>query len=155
MIRRPPRSTLFPYTTLFRSHGAGVRGHPRRPDQVRQGGAPRARLDRGAHPHRARAQGPGHRARVGVAADDGAAGDRRGPRPARPLSRPKVLLGVAVSVVLLVYLFWSVDLAELGRQLRATRWRWAALATAFAPLGLWSPARRWRYLFPPPPVPPA
>src|SRR6267378_7218899 len=25
MIRRPPRSTLFPYTTLFRSHGH--RGH--------------------------------------------------------------------------------------------------------------------------------
>src|SRR2546430_4043162 len=24
MIRRPPRSTLFPYTTLFRSHGPGV-----------------------------------------------------------------------------------------------------------------------------------
>src|SRR3712207_8872087 len=24
MIRRPPRSTLFPYTTLFRSHGADV-----------------------------------------------------------------------------------------------------------------------------------
>src|SRR2546429_5386463 len=24
MIRRPPRSTLFPYTTLFRSAGAGV-----------------------------------------------------------------------------------------------------------------------------------
>src|SRR3989442_2811185 len=23
MIRRPPRSTLFPYTTLFRSHHAG------------------------------------------------------------------------------------------------------------------------------------
>src|SRR5438309_8453955 len=23
MIRRPPRSTLFPYTTLFRSHDAG------------------------------------------------------------------------------------------------------------------------------------
>src|SRR5256885_4895518 len=23
MIRRPPRSTLFPYTTLFRSHKAG------------------------------------------------------------------------------------------------------------------------------------
>src|SRR3712207_7659677 len=28
MIRRPPRSTLFPYTTLFRS----VMGHPDRPD---------------------------------------------------------------------------------------------------------------------------
>src|SRR5258707_8623033 len=26
MIRRPPRSTLFPYTTLFRSQGAGVDG---------------------------------------------------------------------------------------------------------------------------------
>src|SRR3712207_8318043 len=25
MIRRPPRSTLFPYTTLFRSVGAGAR----------------------------------------------------------------------------------------------------------------------------------
>src|SRR5260370_36996326 len=24
MIRRPPRSTLFPYTTLFRSHGYGT-----------------------------------------------------------------------------------------------------------------------------------
>src|SRR2546422_9541610 len=24
MIRRPPRSTLFPYTTLFRSNGRGV-----------------------------------------------------------------------------------------------------------------------------------
>src|SRR3712207_6958958 len=26
MIRRPPRSTLFPYTTLFRSEGAGAYG---------------------------------------------------------------------------------------------------------------------------------
>src|SRR5690349_23120749 len=24
MIRRPPRSTLFPYTTLFRSHGGAL-----------------------------------------------------------------------------------------------------------------------------------
>src|SRR5688572_33419250 len=28
MIRRPPRSTLFPYTTLFRSPGAHRRRHP-------------------------------------------------------------------------------------------------------------------------------
>src|SRR2546430_4156255 len=31
MIRRPPRSTLFPYTTLFRSrreYGSGGRGRP-------------------------------------------------------------------------------------------------------------------------------
>src|SRR3989442_10039474 len=27
MIRRPPRSTLFPYTTLFRSHEHRARGH--------------------------------------------------------------------------------------------------------------------------------
>src|SRR6202171_5652035 len=27
MIRRPPRSTLFPYTTLFRSRGYGQPGH--------------------------------------------------------------------------------------------------------------------------------
>src|SRR3712207_6986147 len=28
MIRRPPRSTLFPYTTLFRSAGAVIPGEP-------------------------------------------------------------------------------------------------------------------------------
>src|SRR5260370_21415053 len=28
MIRRPPRSTLFPYTTLFRSTAEGCRGVP-------------------------------------------------------------------------------------------------------------------------------
>src|SRR3712207_8041717 len=28
MIRRPPRSTLFPYTTLFRSAGGGPVPHP-------------------------------------------------------------------------------------------------------------------------------
>src|SRR6266576_4506707 len=46
MIRRPPRSTLFPYTTLFRSrredlsrpraarlHDSGRRGHVRRRDR--------------------------------------------------------------------------------------------------------------------------
>src|SRR3712207_8962369 len=44
MIRRPPRSTLFPYTTLFRSHGAfeaPARAHGRR----HQGGGAR-HLDR-------------------------------------------------------------------------------------------------------------
>src|SRR2546422_1521873 len=30
MIRRPPRSTLFPYTTLFRSHSAEAHGAKRR-----------------------------------------------------------------------------------------------------------------------------
>src|SRR5256885_3252003 len=36
MIRRPPRSTLFPYTTLFRSR----RIEPRRPAARRRGGDP-------------------------------------------------------------------------------------------------------------------
>src|SRR3712207_8186107 len=35
MIRRPPRSTLFPYTTLFRSHRTPVVGvHQREAPQV-------------------------------------------------------------------------------------------------------------------------
>src|SRR2546430_12590930 len=36
MIRRPPRSTLFPYTTLFRSHS----GRPRNYKPDRLGGIP-------------------------------------------------------------------------------------------------------------------
>src|SRR2546429_4533725 len=42
MIRRPPRSTLFPYTTLFRSHVAAV-AKPPRGRGARQG--PEARGD--------------------------------------------------------------------------------------------------------------
>src|SRR5688572_31543831 len=58
MIRRPPRSTLFPYTTLFRSEGEG-------------GALPRRRL--------ARARGPD------LAADEERVhrGDVQGRRPAR------------------------------------------------------------------------
>src|SRR3712207_8084938 len=42
MIRRPPRSTLFPYTTLFRSFGAGpaVLGRGRRLPGGRAGFGP-------------------------------------------------------------------------------------------------------------------
>src|SRR3712207_7931961 len=39
MIRRPPRSTLFPYTTLFRSHRGGQ--PPQHRDGVRRGGGDR------------------------------------------------------------------------------------------------------------------
>src|SRR5947209_16691175 len=53
MIRRPPRSTLFPYTTLFRSRAGDGRAAPGRP------------------------QGP---ARAGGAAHRGAAGDRKSTR---------------------------------------------------------------------------
>src|SRR2546430_11011045 len=44
MIRRPPRSTLFPYTTLFRSRI--LRSHPERPSvppRHRDGGVEEAR----------------------------------------------------------------------------------------------------------------
>src|SRR2546425_8466720 len=34
MIRRPPRSTLFPYTTLFRSHGVLILGPVNLPSSV-------------------------------------------------------------------------------------------------------------------------
>src|SRR5688572_30916843 len=47
MLRRPPRSTLFPYTTLFRSPGLerAPRGGGRRPPRPRgnRGGRPRTR----------------------------------------------------------------------------------------------------------------
>src|SRR3712207_8961369 len=41
MIRRPPRSTLFPYTTLFRS------GDPRRGREARRAGGARRDLPEG------------------------------------------------------------------------------------------------------------
>src|SRR3712207_7617295 len=36
MIRRPPRSTLFPYTTLFRSGGRPAQEQPRLEQRARQ-----------------------------------------------------------------------------------------------------------------------
>src|SRR5256885_7788849 len=50
MIRRPPRSTLFPYTTLFRSCAGG--GEARAPGRRGRGGAHQ-------QPARARRGGPG------------------------------------------------------------------------------------------------
>src|SRR3712207_7043417 len=47
MIRRPPRSTLFPYTTLFRS---AHRARERRARRAAARGDPHARLRRRRHP---------------------------------------------------------------------------------------------------------
>src|SRR5256885_9649943 len=61
MIRRPPRSTLFPYTTLFRSGllaargGAGVR---RQPGPARGALPPRARRRRRSEEHTSELQSP-------------------------------------------------------------------------------------------------
>src|SRR5438874_5508728 len=46
MIRPPPRSTLFPYTTLFRSREAGVEHRQREHDH---GGEQPARVELGHH----------------------------------------------------------------------------------------------------------
>src|SRR3712207_7071078 len=81
MIRRPPRSTLFPYTTLFRSRGdvALVRRHPGR--EVRDllpGDQPLAPVEAGVHqvPLVRRGLGSG-RSPGGVAV---VAGDRKSTR---------------------------------------------------------------------------
>src|SRR5690242_21059012 len=42
MVRRPPRSTLFPYTTLFRSPRAGTRRGRRIPSRFRAARSPLA-----------------------------------------------------------------------------------------------------------------
>src|SRR5438552_7524536 len=67
MIRRPPRSTLFPYTTLFRSlcdrpgaHGVRTRGRvhpdPREEDQLDERSAAFARSEE----HTSELQSPDH-----------------------------------------------------------------------------------------------
>src|SRR3712207_7177051 len=60
MIRRPPRSTLFPYTTLFRSPALQGRGAPRsRSPRARAGPtAPTPRGDPSACSAEARPPGP-------------------------------------------------------------------------------------------------
>src|SRR3989454_11601982 len=70
MIRRPPRSTLFPYTTLFRSRAAVLRRHARgQDDDARARPGPRG----------ARARGPGRGQHGGGAGHH--EGDRAGRRP--------------------------------------------------------------------------
>src|SRR3989454_7747386 len=84
MIRRPPRSTLFPYTTLFRSLVRGSRAPGARDERLHD---PHAGT-RGARYVLARAGGAVHR--PGVAGDGG---QPRGLLPPRPSSggRPRPL----------------------------------------------------------------
>src|SRR3712207_8246714 len=68
MIRRPPRSTLFPYTTLFRSARVRARGDPpaaRLPDPARRSRGPVE--ERAARVHRVR---PVPRAEPGVRSEE-------------------------------------------------------------------------------------
>src|SRR3989441_12823471 len=75
MIRRPPRSTLFPYTTLFRSRARRPRLAEARAGRSRLGAAGRGGYlagRRGPGPARAGLGPPGRLRRVG--ADDGGRG---------------------------------------------------------------------------------
>src|SRR2546426_10142188 len=90
MIRRPPRSTLFPYTTLFRSPGAQALGRPESAlgEPADRGGgvgglADRERLAVGEEPSEGDLLSAPHLdedelRHVGVT--DGSLDDRRGPR---------------------------------------------------------------------------
>src|SRR5687767_15317876 len=60
MIRRPPRSTLFPYTTLFRSRGKALRLGPRRRLRARPRKNRRAAAARGSPQDRSAARSEEH-----------------------------------------------------------------------------------------------
>src|SRR2546426_5643021 len=77
MIRRPPRSTLFPYTTLFRSDGPGEQ----RPRAAQA--CPRAHL----RPDHAGDGSSRARARRGGGLDDGRRQAGGGPPPDRKSTR--------------------------------------------------------------------
>jgi uncharacterized protein (TIRG00374 family) len=61
----------------------------------------------------------------------------------------KIVLGLAVSAALLVYLFWNVDLHEVATRLANTNWWFLALSVGLNLGSLWLRAWRWYYLFPP------
>src|SRR2546426_1376285 len=94
MIRRPPRSTLFPYTTLFRSvWPAGARAEP---DSARASDAAR-----GAVPTRARRaphESPEALRRLGAAGDVLALGpgDRARDRKSTRLNSSHLVISYAV-----------------------------------------------------------
>src|SRR5258708_11691116 len=63
MIRRPPRSTLFPYTTLFRSPSGSCRRSSRPPSSAPAGfgcGRRSGRLQRRSEEHTSELQSPDH-----------------------------------------------------------------------------------------------
>jgi glycosyltransferase 2 family protein len=61
----------------------------------------------------------------------------------------KIVLGLAVSAGLIVYLFWDADLRAIGARLADTHWGLLAASITLNLASLWARARRWGYLFPP------
>src|SRR5438309_6582544 len=87
MIRRPPRSTLFPYTTLFRSDGEPpvIRPRRRRPELLEERAPRRAVVGAGVDQHPVHIEdhaAGGHRA-----ASSGLASAGGAPAPRRPAAR--------------------------------------------------------------------
>src|SRR5258708_27938288 len=144
MIRRPPRSTLFPYTTLFRSPRDLPVVQPRHEGRARSGRAPRA--DR----RLPQAQGPvqlQHRRPRDAPDDVARRAQARGPREPR-FARgagsvravgPRGLIPASFPVV-------------IDRERRA--WGRFLIVLAAAPggagLGHWQPPPFWGTLLPPP-----
>src|SRR2546430_12830391 len=96
MIRRPPRSTLFPYTTLFRSRGSH---HPHREQRVRDPGSERHGNDRAGSEDldgRRRAHRPGSSRREEAGCEPGT-GDPGRRRPARRREGRRLRSGSAES----------------------------------------------------------
>src|SRR5256885_2994110 len=86
MIRRPPRSTLFPYTTLFRSVPGG---QVRRRVEGRGGGGAQARPARRPRGFdRGEPADPERRAVGAPAPPHAHGGDQRGPAPPNGRARP-------------------------------------------------------------------
>src|SRR3712207_6171881 len=104
MMRRPPRSTLFPYTTLFRSHP--LQGADRHGERAAQGPAPAPGHAGRRLRHPGGLEGRGDPARGGR--PPGGDGDPRRPAaprdgdlgggPARPVTRgasPELIMGLS------------------------------------------------------------
>src|SRR3712207_8396819 len=101
MIRRPPRSTLFPYTTLFRSFGESVEARAREPvlafyHEAQADGELAERLLIGFDGGEARDEVA--LAVRGAARVEPAVRDHRGERPRRPLGELAYGLHVVVPV---------------------------------------------------------
>ena len=52
----------------------------------------------------------------------------------------KILLGIAISAALLVWLFWNVDLRAVSARLADTRWGWLTISIALNLASLWARA---------------
>src|SRR2546426_5572345 len=103
MIRRPPRSTLFPYTTLFRSTlagpllGARRRGHERKQQRERETHTPSPQHAGGRRPRSSFTPKPHRVELVGQVVapphppapyPGGVAGDPVAPPPGTPVALP-------------------------------------------------------------------